>query len=350
MAGAGSDNLFITDMPVGLDQSTVTEIFSMYGTVCSVRITSKPENQFTSALVRFATPEDASYILENVNGNIPHSLSTPVTIRYANNSGAPKPAGVAAAPRATPYSMNGQGMATPNMAAAAAPKAWGNADQSGGGDNLFVTDMPVGLDQNTVQDIFGKYGTIISLRITSKPENQFTSALIKFATPQEAAYVLENLNGRIPESLEAPVTIRYANSSSKGSGRGAQAPAVNGMQAFTPQFAGGAGASGWESVVMGIESSGILPGANQKESLIEVFVFGLDGDCTNYHLYRMFSSFGQIAPNGCRIVTEKGQAKCRGFGFVNFLTMESAQMAINALHGHDLPNGNKLRVEIKKAK
>merc|ERR1711862_979057 len=66
------------------------------------------------------------------------------------------------------------------------------------------------------------------------------------------------------------------------------------------------------------------------------------------HLYKMFSSFGAIAPKGVRAMLNREDGTCRGIGFINFLESEAAQAAIVALDGAVLPNGKNLAVKIKK--
>eukprot|EP00931_Biecheleriopsis_adriatica_P114390 TRINITY_DN900_c0_g1_i14.p1 TRINITY_DN900_c0_g1~~TRINITY_DN900_c0_g1_i14.p1 ORF type:complete len:288 (+),score=54.56 TRINITY_DN900_c0_g1_i14:133-996(+) len=250
-------------------------------------------------------------------------------------------------------------------------------------DNIFATGMPTGLTNEDVSRLFSNYGSVASVRITSKPEHNFTSALVRFATQAEAKYVVENLNGNLAPGLTNPLQVRYANAPGKGGGKGGcggpspgdlglnmvgigsfggdgfGSGGVGGDSRYDPyglgallggkgMGKGGKGMNDAESMCLALEGSGHLPGAGiPKNQVIEVFVFGLPPDTTDAHLYRLFSTFGQISPKGCSVNFAKDTGLCKGFGFVNFLSNESAQLAIESLNGFQFAPGKSLRVELK---
>eukprot|EP00413_Alexandrium_margalefii_P045069 CAMPEP_0204604198 /NCGR_PEP_ID=MMETSP0661-20131031/57711_1 /ASSEMBLY_ACC=CAM_ASM_000606 /TAXON_ID=109239 /ORGANISM="Alexandrium margalefi, Strain AMGDE01CS-322" /LENGTH=109 /DNA_ID=CAMNT_0051615333 /DNA_START=190 /DNA_END=515 /DNA_ORIENTATION=+ len=84
---AGNTNVHIADLPLEVDDARLAEIFGGYGTVtwCKVlpNLGGKP-NQ--AAIVEYANPEEARFVVENVNGNIPQGLSTPVTAQFKRDS------------------------------------------------------------------------------------------------------------------------------------------------------------------------------------------------------------------------------------------------------------------------
>lgn len=332
-----SDNTFVTALPAGLTDEDVRRIFSAYGTVASVRVVSKPEHAFTSALVRYATVAEAQTIVETLNGNIPHTLATPIEVRYANQPGGK---GSSGDNRSSPYPTGGGG--------------GGRGD-----DNVFCTSLPAGLTEADIKRIFGAYGVVISCRIVSKPDMRFTSALIRFSSPEEAKTIVDSLNGNIPYTLTTPVECRFANKEGgKSSEKGGAGPGATVSGGFGGKGDGGFGDGGWgkggtsinaEGLCLALEKSGVLPGHGfDRSKVVEVFVFGLPPDTRDEHLYRMFAPFGQVTPKGCAATFAKDTGLCKGFGFVNFLSPESAHMAIQTLHGMPLPTGHTLRVELKK--
>eukprot|EP00931_Biecheleriopsis_adriatica_P114385 TRINITY_DN900_c0_g1_i1.p1 TRINITY_DN900_c0_g1~~TRINITY_DN900_c0_g1_i1.p1 ORF type:complete len:281 (+),score=56.04 TRINITY_DN900_c0_g1_i1:83-925(+) len=243
-------------------------------------------------------------------------------------------------------------------------------------DNIFATGMPTGLTNEDVSRLFSNYGSVASVRITSKPEHNFTSALVRFASQAEAKYVVENLNGNLAPGLTNPLQVRYANAPGKGGGKGGCAGKDGGLNLvgigalgdsggfggdsrYDPyglgallggkgMGKGGKGMNDAESMCLALEGSGHLPGAGiPKNQVIEVFVFGLPPDTTDAHLYRLFSTFGQISPKGCSVNFAKDTGLCKGFGFVNYLSNESAQLAIESLNGFQFAPGKSLRVELK---
>lgn len=229
-------------------------------------------------------------------------------------------------------------------------------------DNLFVTDLPEGMVNEEVTQVLGQYGTIVSLKIVTKPEQTWTAALVRFSTIEEAKYVQESLNGGIPQGLETPITVRFANAPGAGKGGsfgkaatngGPQRPSPYGAQGGCGNGAPGGGKGGssvpMDSIVTALEASGQLPGgASFVNDEGCIFIRGLPRDCSDIHLYRVFAPFGPIYPKGVRACnTGKGDGSCRGYGFVNFLATESAQAAILTLNGAILPDGTTLKVAVK---
>lgn len=83
-----SDNLYITDLPPNINEHQLQEVFGKYGMIKQCRVL-----QGGSALVRFGTIAEATWIVDNVNANIPQGLSTAVSVRYANPVGVTKGGG-----------------------------------------------------------------------------------------------------------------------------------------------------------------------------------------------------------------------------------------------------------------
>merc|ERR1712107_724527 len=68
--GAGGDNLFVTDLPAMMDEGSIRQTIEMFAPVASMKITTNASHAFTSALVRFNTPDDAANVLSKLNGNM----------------------------------------------------------------------------------------------------------------------------------------------------------------------------------------------------------------------------------------------------------------------------------------
>lgn len=87
-AAALTDNLFVTGLPLDIEEDTIKGIFSNYGAVLSVKkLGNQAGKNDAAALVRMSSTEQAEWILKNVSSNIPTGLKTPVTIRFAENKG-----------------------------------------------------------------------------------------------------------------------------------------------------------------------------------------------------------------------------------------------------------------------
>eukprot|EP00931_Biecheleriopsis_adriatica_P053928 TRINITY_DN3168_c0_g2_i1.p1 TRINITY_DN3168_c0_g2~~TRINITY_DN3168_c0_g2_i1.p1 ORF type:complete len:351 (-),score=53.97 TRINITY_DN3168_c0_g2_i1:49-1047(-) len=297
------DNVFTTQLPAGMTDPDVTKMFGQYGKVASVRIVSKPGMNFTSALVRFQTPEDAKYVVENLHGNIPAGCVNPIEARYAqsgNNKGAGKAGGGYSGGGGYPPAaggMGGQGMGGMGMG--------GMGDMGMGG----MGDMGMG-------GMDGWQGGHDGWQAGGQGGWQ---------------------NGQA--GWQGGMDMGMA-------GNGAMGGMGGGMGGGKGGKGGGKGHA--DQFVDAIEKSNCLPGAGMSKSqLTEVYVFGLPPDTNNFHLYKIFAPFGQIAPRGCTATLAKDTGLCRGFGFINFLTPESANLAIRSLNGFVFPDGKALRVELK---
>eukprot|EP00446_Apocalathium_sp_SHHI-4_P003238 CAMPEP_0177194408 /NCGR_PEP_ID=MMETSP0367-20130122/22960_1 /TAXON_ID=447022 ORGANISM="Scrippsiella hangoei-like, Strain SHHI-4" /NCGR_SAMPLE_ID=MMETSP0367 /ASSEMBLY_ACC=CAM_ASM_000362 /LENGTH=94 /DNA_ID=CAMNT_0018642359 /DNA_START=6 /DNA_END=287 /DNA_ORIENTATION=+ len=83
-----SDNLFVGDLPPHIQKEQFEAIMSAYGTVTSCRVMpAKNPGQKASALVRFQSVDEATWVVENLNGNLAEGLAEPIVCRYANAGG-----------------------------------------------------------------------------------------------------------------------------------------------------------------------------------------------------------------------------------------------------------------------
>ena len=95
--------------------------------------------------------------------------------------------------------------------------------------------------------------------------------------------------------------------------------------------------------------SGMLPsragGGPIERPGICLFVFHLPPELSDPELLSIFSPFGAVL--SCKIITNPHSGQSKGYGFVNYATMEGAKAAIAALNGFKL--GSKfLKVQFKK--
>jgi len=86
-----SEDLTISGLPLGLTDAIVHLIFSQYGKVEQAKILDITPGMGTrGALVQMSTVEEASWLVQTVNRNIPQGLESPVSIQFAT-SGVPPP-------------------------------------------------------------------------------------------------------------------------------------------------------------------------------------------------------------------------------------------------------------------
>mmetsp|Transcript_33958 Transcript_33958/g.54064 ORF Transcript_33958/g.54064 Transcript_33958/m.54064 type:complete len:476 (-) Transcript_33958:71-1498(-) len=348
-AAPPSDNVWIGSLPAELDQNTLHNIFQGYGQIVESRLMPpKEDGAHACAMIRFQSVEAATWVVENLNSNIPEGLSTPVIVRFAN------------APAGKDGSKGKQQWPPSQPASAPGIKGWG-APQPGSfsQDNVWFGDLPPGMDGAQLEQILSAYGQIISSKmLPGKDPEAFSCAMVRFASAEMAKWVVDNLNGNIPEGLETPVVCRFANASggkdqSKGACKGsapypggAVAPAMNGKGPKGGKCGKGNTFRGLMDGVKGagIIVSGIIPEENQ------VYIRGLPSDTTDVDLYRLFSSFGAIAPTGVKAMLTDDRTACKGIGFVDFLDANAAATAALALDGFALADGTPLQVTSKQPK
>lgn len=81
---APSETLFVTGLPIDCTNEYGKQIFAQYGTVKQVTtLPVSPGKNAKAAFVIMETVEDAKWIVENVNGNVPQNLTDAVTVVFA---------------------------------------------------------------------------------------------------------------------------------------------------------------------------------------------------------------------------------------------------------------------------
>lgn len=198
----------------------------------------------------------------------------------------------------------------------------------------------------------GAYGTIQQCKVMASQPGRKAAAMIRFATVDDATWIVENVNGNIPQGLTEAIEVKYAQARDQGKGDGgkgfkggAGGPYDMGKGGGKPKGKG----KGWcdiRTLVKGLQESGALPGGaysgNDENTL---FVANLPWDTTDCDLYRMFSPFGAI--KSTRAMLDPVTGVCKGIGFVNCVDAGTAQMSIAALSGTQLPDGTQLNVSVK---
>lgn len=215
------------------------------------------------------------------------------------------------------------------------------------------------MDEETLQSIFGAYGAIKRCKLLQKSPSGNHAAIIEFDSQEEATWIVDNLNGNIPQGLEEPIVVRYKedNRGSYGkatSGKGDHKwqPYGSGASAPASKDDGKANEKGHTSIsvlVAGLFESGALPGGTRYcNDDSTIFVSGLPHDTTDGHLFNIFSCFGAIAPQGVRAMPTEDKSACKGYGFVNFLDSKAAATAISTLNGTTMPCGLVMKLAIKR--
>jgi len=157
-----TDNLFIAGLPVDATEDSLWQIFGQYGTVTSVKVLPSQGKPDSAALVRMSDVGQATWLVENLNGNCPLGMSVPLTVRYADNRtarnkamGLPPPAqggGYGGPPASYGGGSNGEipvgQMLQGRVKAWYEEKGYGFLTPEGGGPDIFIHRS--GLSDGTV--------------------------------------------------------------------------------------------------------------------------------------------------------------------------------------------------------
>ncbi|CAE7865309.1 SXL [Symbiodinium microadriaticum] len=82
--GPPSEDLFVTGLPMDCTAVQAKQIFQQYGGVKQANVLPVAAGKTAAAaFVIMNSVEDAKWVIDNVNGNVPQGLSNPVTVSFA---------------------------------------------------------------------------------------------------------------------------------------------------------------------------------------------------------------------------------------------------------------------------
>lgn len=370
-------NLYVKGLPANTSEQMIVETFSHYGTVSSVKVlqskgVSDTAGGMTVAFVRMSTPEEADWLVENLDGNIPQGMTDPVSCQHAQNRKGAKGGKKGGLSFSSSSSALALGKGTPPVGqtstAPSANGAWSGNDVShstwnskGAGQqvappglipdsteeqtpNLYVKGLPANLSEIAISELFTNYGSVNSVRVLeSNGISSMTVALIRMATVEEAEWLVQNLDGNIPEGLQDPVSCQFARGGSKG-GKGGKGSDTS----YSPYGKGAPAAAKGQSKGWDSSAQALIPGLKEliftDEAQCRLYVKGLPLTCDDLYLYRVFAPFGAV---------QSVKAMVKGtyaVGFVKYATEADASNAIEKVHMLPLTDGITLQVSWKTEK
>lgn len=91
-----SDTIWVGNLPMTSDEATIKAVFAAYGTISRVKPLAV-SNGKGAAIIQLTDVAEATWIVENLNGNIAQGLTEPIIVKFA------RPQGAKGAPRYAPY-------------------------------------------------------------------------------------------------------------------------------------------------------------------------------------------------------------------------------------------------------
>jgi len=439
-----SDNLYVSELPPETTEESLRKMFGPGVTQCKV-LPSRIPGSTRVALVRFSSVKEATNVREILNGAIPPDHSKPVRIRFCGKldgkGGCASKGSMSGMHRSEPYSMI-SGAYSNEEAQLMNLAAFGNSHTAerkdvSPSDNLYITGLPLGLDNDTLKATFSQYGVVVQCKVLDpRPDATSSHALVRFSTVEEAVAVKQALSGYIMTGLSEPLLINYAIQKDKGFAKGDkgtkggkgfeqggdglfwdelappmqweappmqwEAPPVqwegNGWKGDSwkgvswkgdgepgwkgglslPARTGEKGAQSWmdgdapaqrvgfgkkdggkgpegsgkggffsmEKVLQGFAEAQCLPGHQMTNDDNALHISGLPKDCDDIHLYKLMAPFGAIPQNGIKAMKHP-DGTCKGVGFVNYIEPSAMEAAMQMLNGTLLPDGTVMNVTLK---
>jgi len=219
------DNLYFQNLPGDMTSETLSSIFTAIGytvTQAKVMPPTKPGVSTSAAMVRFASSDEAKFVLDNFNGTSLPGFEKPLSISYATKPGGASPypqgSGPAAMAAALAAMMGGGGY---GKAPVAKPAMFGMPfAKTEASNNLYVKGLPGTSDEAFVEELFNQYGTVQTVKVLKKGEGPNCHALVRFASDEEATTIISTLNGGMLEGFTTALEISYAQAKSAMAGPG----------------------------------------------------------------------------------------------------------------------------------
>uniref|UniRef100_A0A7S4R432 RRM domain-containing protein n=1 Tax=Alexandrium monilatum TaxID=311494 RepID=A0A7S4R432_9DINO len=231
-------------------------------------------------------------------------------------------------------------------------------------DRVYITGLQKDMTDASLKEILGAYGTIKEAKVLPSGG----AAIVTFATLDEAKWVVDNLDGNMPEGIKEAINVKFANSRG-GSGGGGGGWGKSEGGSWGGNSWGGdksgpyGGGKGWgkSGCMMGkggfsiqmmktsLLNMGVLPGgkwSKERTDEQQLYIKGLPPDTTDADLQEIFGPFGAIPPRGVK-ATLNPEGQCTGVGWVDFVEEADAAKAASVLNGMTMADGSWLRVCVK---
>jgi len=218
----------------------------------------------------------------------------------------------------------------------------------------------MGLDANWgkehLEAIFAPYGRVLDSKVLIDLATGVSrgAGLLRFETREQAESAIRALNGVQLQGASMPLTVRLADTPEEKARRKARAFQHAIGRGFPPGMTKGS------PPMMGMN---YMPGAPMGYSLyppmpsmqpaftqqVALYVSNLPPEADEGFLWKLFGPIGAVA--SVKVVRDLNDPRrSRGYGFVNFVRMEDAQVAIMRLNGLPLSEERTLQVSLKTTK
>jgi polyadenylate-binding protein len=185
---------------------------------------------------------------------------------------------------------------------------WSNRDpalRKSGNGNIFIKNLDPSIDNKSLYEIFSSFGNILSLKVVTEGEKSKGYGFVHYETDEMAENAIKAINGMLLNDRQVFVGLHVSKKERQSKAEELRAQFTN------------------------------------------VYVKNIDASIDQAAFEEMFSKFGEVV--SCALsVDEAGKSK--EFGFVNYVSHEDAQKAVDEMNGKEI-NGKALyagRAQMKK--
>jgi len=311
-------NLIVNFLPLSVNEETLKTMFSHYGKVEQCKIVQDRHTRASLGygFVKFADAQSAQKAIQNLNGAQLENKRIRVAISKPQREETKV--------------------------------------------NLYISGLPSSYTKVELAQLLSPFGVIIESKVLFDPTTRLSRGVgfVRMDTHAHAQAAIEKMNDKSIEGLENKLVVKFADQKKNklhypGASFANRMPFpryqdFRGGVAFNPslypQSFTPANYNPYQPQTLYNTSASSSSGTNNFIGVC-LFVYHLPPDATEQSVYALFSSYGTVC--SVKIMKDLRTGQHKGFGFVNMLTMEMAQLAIERLNGIQMGMKN-LKVELKK--
>ena len=207
-------------------------------------------------------------------------------------------------------------------------------------EELFVTGLPMDCTAELSKQIFSQYGSVKETSVLPvSPGKQAAAGFVVMNSVEDARWIVEHVNGNVPQGLANPVTVVFATPKSMrpgGGGKSGMKGMMKGMagKGMPPEMmqmmsmfmsAMGGGGGSWGGKGGGGWGGGGKGGARPPTGSV-IRMQGLPFSCSNDEINQFFAGYGLT---GRMHLQSDAGGRPTGIGFVEFVSAEEAKRAYN---------------------
>jgi len=224
--------------------------------------------------------------------------------------------------------------------------------------NLYISGLPSNYTEVELAQLLSPFGVTIHSKVLFDPHTHQSRGVgfVRMDTHAHAQLAIDGLKDKSIEGSEQKLIVKFAEQR-KNKATYAMHPG------FTARF--NPIARNYQDYRQASYNPNIYPSTsfqpsfnnpyqqpmyNQSNSSnnfmgVCLFVYHLPPEATEQSVYALFSAYGTVC--SVKVMKDLRTGQHKGYGFVNMLTMEQAQLAIERLNGVQMGMKN-LKVELKK--